>query len=280
MSLQGDKRDESLWSVDLAYARSSCLAKRYPKDQLPASHHAFFHCPSTFPVTTSKIPIFSQTKVDCFYDIIIPTYYHFDAPRWNDHMPFADKRPTLFWRGSTTGGQPRSQADFKLFPRLNLAKWANDHKNNKTLGFSVDVSISAVIQCAHLCSAITEEYGVGPRVELANQLVNRYAIVVEGNTFVSRLASQLGTKSVVLFHTPTFIEWHTERIREWEHYVPFKIDFSDLEEKMQWIVTHQREAEQVALRADALVHKHIRVADMQCYMSLLLLEYQALLHKR
>ncbi len=85
---------------------------------------------------------------------------------------------------------------------------------------------------------------------------------------------------MVLFHTPTFLEWHTERIRPWDHYVPFRLDYSDLAEKMQWIVNHQREAEQVALRAEALVRDHVRLADMKCYTALLLLEYQALLHKK
>jgi hypothetical protein len=64
------------------------------------------------------------------------------------------------------------------------------------------------------------------------------------------------------------------------HYVPFRLDFTDLAEKMRWILSHEREAEQIALRAEALVHQHVRLADMKCYTGLLLLEYQQLLHKK
>jgi hypothetical protein len=76
-----------------------------------------------------------------------------------------------------------------------VAKWPNDHTPTATLGYSIDVALADAIQCAHLCNAIVQQYGLGPRVPMDAQMANRYLVVVEGNTFVGRLASQLGTKA-------------------------------------------------------------------------------------
>ena len=62
--------------------------------------------------------------------------------------------------------------------------------------------------------------------------------------------------------------------------MPFMLDFSDLGERMEWVLKHEEEAKQVALRAEALVRDHVRLADMKCYTGLLLLEYQELLFKQ
>ena len=79
---------------------------------LSLSRHLYWHAQQGFCTSRScyssnslQIPIFSQTKIDCFYDIMIPCGYHTNAPRWTDRLSWEQKRNSLFWRGSTTGGR-------------------------------------------------------------------------------------------------------------------------------------------------------------------------------
>ena len=101
---------------------------------------------------------------------------------------------------------------------------------------------------------------------------------LQGNTFSSRLPSQILGNSVVLWHEDqVFIEWQTERIRKWEHFVPFKYDYSDMTERLDWLESHQEEAKEIARRGREQISKHVRLEDMKCYGGLLLIEYQHLL---
>jgi hypothetical protein len=49
------------------------------------------------------MPIFSQAKLECFADILLPLAYHQENS--NSDLPlisWAEKKDVLFWRGSTT----------------------------------------------------------------------------------------------------------------------------------------------------------------------------------
>lgn len=88
--------------------------------------HAFFNRPNAFKVAHELIPIFSESKVSSFQDILFPSMWH-----WNRRIPAAhnrtedmhlpglsqpmydpsadalswnQKQSSLYWRGSTTGG--------------------------------------------------------------------------------------------------------------------------------------------------------------------------------
>ncbi len=235
------------------YNRSKCLRNAYSRDS-----HAFFNCPASFVSVPQKFPIFSQTKLHCFSDILIPSNYHFKGERLSDLIPWSVKKPILFWRGSTTGGMAKSRQDLQYFARFNVVKWAANVTD-------ADVKFSGVVQGNHVSQ-------LGSRVSMTNQLKYKYILVIEGNTFVSRLVSQLGTNSLVLLYRPMFLEWHTERIKAWEHYVPA----TELSDAFTWVKKNDRLAELITVRANELVKKHLRVEDIKCYLALALIEYSKL----
>jgi hypothetical protein len=87
----------------------------------------------------------------------------------------------------------------------------------------------------------------------------------------------LETRSVV-FDNVLFEQWFSQRLRPWIHYVPFNTDPDvDLAANLQWVVDNDAEAKKIADGGYMFARGNLRVADMKCYASLLLMEYANLI---
>lgn len=81
------------------------------------------------------------------------------------------------------------------------------------------------------------------------QLQHKGLIMPEGNDVSSGLKWALLSNSVVLAGPPTATSWAMEALLvPWVHYVPVRQDLTDVEEKMQWIIEHDEEAQYIAKR--------------------------------
>ena len=100
----------------------------------------------------------------------------------------------------------------------------------------------------------------GKRVSIADMLEYKAIIMLEGNDVSSGLKWALYSNSVVMTQRPTLTSWAMEELLEpWVHYVPLADDLSDVHEKMQWILDHDEEAQEIAHRsklwiADLVLH--------------------------
>jgi hypothetical protein len=95
----------------------------------------------------------------------------------------------------------------------------------------------------------------GDRVSIEDMLTYKAIIMLEGNDVSSGLKWALYSNSVVMTQTPTKTSWAMEELLEpWVHYVPLNDDLSDVEEKMQWIIDHDDEAQQIAYRGKLWIH--------------------------
>jgi hypothetical protein len=73
--------------------------------------------------------------------------------------------------------------------------------------------------------------------------------MLEGNDVSSGLKWALFSNSVVMAQSPTKTSWAMEELLEpWKHYIPLADDLSDVEEKMQWVVDNDVEAQEIAQR--------------------------------
>ena len=80
-------------------------------------------------------------------------------------------------------------------------------------------------------------------------------IIIEGNDVASSLKWALYSRSVVMMREPTKTSFAMEELLvPWVHYVPLRSDFSDVREKMQWVITHDEEARKIAERATLFIH--------------------------
>lgn len=254
-----------------------CLRERYGSLEDSTSiayQHQWFHEPLTAEVSTERLPIFSQCKVPCMADIVFPGRYHISGQRINDPYAWDAKRSAVVWRGSTTGAHFTTCTKWDKMCRMRLVEWgANQADDVRARGVHVDIAFTTVQQAYDEAEEyIRSHYRFGDFLSYDQQLECKYLIVVDGNAWASRFVEFLHSNSVV-FYNGLFVEWFSDLVHPWVHYIPFAPDCSDLSEKILWAVEHDEEAKQIAINARLLAESHLRHVDLQCYFALLLIEY-------
>ncbi|KAJ3115238.1 hypothetical protein HK100_001416 [Physocladia obscura] len=279
-----------------ALARSPCFSRELSS---AANAHGYFLGPGSFVTQPRAIPVFSQSKTRCFWDFVVPlagqaTVLRETHGHVNDVVAWEDKKPVLFWRGSTTSGSHSNTTNWRDFHRTRLVRWAQDlgRANPKRVfdagiaipdfsksrpppadQFFIDVGFGAVIQCqSSVCDEIKAEYPPKTLVSFEKTCEFKYLIVVDGNTWPNRLQRYLETNSVILYNG-IFIDWYIWQLEPMVHYVPVAYDFSDLEEKMEWLMNNDDLARKISENARAFIRQKNELTQMQCYSGLMMLEY-------
>lgn len=91
---------------------------------------------------------------------------------------------------------------------------------------------------------------VGKRVDMSLLLQFKGIIMIEGNDVASGLKWALLSQSVVLMPPPKHTSWAMEELLEpWVHYVPLDDFATNVEERMQWILDNDAEAQKISKRA-------------------------------
>jgi hypothetical protein len=155
--------------------------------------------------------------------------------------PWKAKENKLVWRGAYTGlskeklevGNSRKHIrdlsqKFKLDPKMDIGVIqhlvANDHRNTETSEFRFPLS-------------------------QREQLFSKYLLSLEGNDVASGLKWMMLSNSCVLMPNPIIESWFCESLLEpWVHYVPVASDLSDVEEKLEWCLSNDQDAEKIAQR--------------------------------
>ncbi|KAJ3069603.1 capsule-associated protein CAP1, partial [Podochytrium sp. JEL0797] len=293
-------------SMDDIFKASSCFRERFDEVRTDANswdkfdwitgsktlreQHGFLMMPDSFGTRNVFAPIFSQAKIDCHLDIIMPLEYHLEVTAVPVYDPYswAEKKNVLFWRGTTTGGSFKNGAPWEKYPRMKMMDWERQfskkygHKYkgvtfdagkgeeppNKEL--SVDIGLSAVVQTDEVTTEIIRNrYPLKKKVTFEQTKQFKYLIVVDGNTWPSRLQAYLQTNSVVLY-AGIFTDFYNWKLQPWIHFVPIRLDFSDLDEKLKWLMDNDDAARQISENAQKLVRRMAgRRRHIHCYTSLL-----------
>lgn len=238
--------------------------------------HGFFIAPENFIPTNQKLPLFTGATIfECFDDIIIPDELHFT---WHTttltDIPWTNKTFKAVWRGSTTGGGYRTGDghDFKQYHRQRLV--------NACAGIAdCDAKFSAYIQCdPMLCNQMEKEYGPADFVPLNIQLRNKVIIDIDGNTYSARFPLLLSSGSVIL-KAHVFKDFATLHAKPWIHFIPFKMDMSDLQDKIQWAKENDIEVQEIVKNARMLYQEYFTYEGIREYTYHLLKLYSELLIK-
>ncbi|TKX18955.1 hypothetical protein C1H76_8844 [Elsinoe australis] len=271
-----------------------------------ATSHGFFDRPNAFNVIHDLFPIFSQSKMSSFQDILYPSPWywsekvHYDAakdPTWTD------KIANLWWVGSTTGGFSRNggwrrQHRQKLVTKLNALDNAKVMQNRanidrKEIGGEnpewsvkdvqreefkelIDVHFSHIGQCdPGDCDAQREFFEVVKAVDLQNAWKHRFLLDVDGNAFSGRFYAFLKSKSLPV-KMSVFREWHQEWIKPWVHFVPLSLRAEEGLEIVRYLSAEEegrRTAERLAEQGRMWAEKTLRNEDFEVWFFRLLLEY-------
>ena len=84
------------------------------------------------------------------------------------------------------------------------------------------------------------------KIPFVEQSKYKYILHLDGNVAAYRLAKSLLFNSVVLLQETGSRLWFQHLLKPWEHYVPIKDDLSDLIEKINWCINHDKECQNIA----------------------------------
>lgn len=267
-----------------------------------ATSFGFFDRPNAFNLVHDLFPIFSQSKMSSYQDILYPSpWYWYGKVAYDEKrdLSWKEKINSLWWRGSTTGGFSRQggwrrQHRQKLVQKLNALdsatiltdihsrsadsaepSWQPKEVPRKDYEAVVDVHFSHIGQCdPGDCDAMKEAFNVRRPVDQQDAWKYRYLLDIDGNAFSGRFYAFLKSHSLV-FKMAVFKEWHEEWIRPWVHYVPLSLKGDEALEAVRYLSAEEEGKRQAVLMAEnsrEWANKVLRNEDFEAWFFRLLLE--------
>ncbi|GAM90280.1 hypothetical protein ANO11243_083220 [Dothideomycetidae sp. 11243] len=276
-----------------------------------STSHGFFQRPNAFSVTHDLVPVFSQSKMSTYQDIMYPSPWYWSEKVTYDaakDMRWTAKTAQMWWVGSTTGGFSRSngwrQQHRQRFVQkinsldsaqvmLNRASidatkqpisddggenpnWALRTVDRKDFAELMDVHFSHVGQCdPDDCAAMTEFFRIVEPQDFQSAWKYKYLLDMDGNAFSGRFYAFLKSKSLPL-KMSVFREWHEEWIRPWTHFVPLSLKGDEVLETVRYFAAEdegRRTAERLAEQGRMWAEQVLRNEDFEAWFFRLLLEY-------
>lgn len=259
----------------------------------------FFDRPNAFDIVHDLFPIFSQSKISSYQDILYPSPWY-----WADKVPYKEsqdytwenKEDKMYWRGSTTGGFSRDggwrrQHRQRIVQKINALDTTQVYQN-ETVGQDLewhlknvskvdykplfDVYFSSVGQCdAGDCDAQKEFFRIVPGAAQHHAWAYKYLLDIDGNAFSGRFYAFLKSRSLV-FKMAVFREWHEEWLKPWVHYIPLGMGGEEYVEAVRYFDREEEgrvQAVRVAEAGREWAGKVLRNADLEVWFFRLLLEY-------
>lgn len=136
-------------------------------------------------------------------------------------VPWEQKQSKAFWRGKSTGDTLDSEP-YNLRTKVVRALQENP---NADVQFGQDTSIQTFLNY-------------------------KYLLVLDGTCIASSLHWTFASGSVPILVTHPGNEWWFKRyIEPMKHYVPVNYDLSDLDDKLNWLLTYDDKAQEIATNA-------------------------------
>lgn len=172
-------------------------------------------------------------------------------------IPWEDKTTErLFWRGRNTGAYHSTSTPWKGTHRIRLvgmganytgvttvlappdAMQGKNVRDAATATASSDLTarymdmgfVNIPLQCDEddgTCEEIANTYPSVEYVQSEDSDRYKYVVDIDGNAWSARFQRLMMSGSLV-FKSTIIPEWWTDRIQPWVHYVPIKVDYSDL----------------------------------------------------
>jgi hypothetical protein len=205
----------------------------------------------------------SQSIKDNNLDILIPSADEWKSIKIYENISiikWKDKKPIGFFRGSATGcGQT-----IETNKRIHLAdisyKWSKTTDKNNLL----DCALSALTKRIRLykqfigISDVNKyNYLVGSFVNMEDQLKYKYIFNIEGNAQAYRYATEFRKQAVILNVESDYHMWFEPLLKENKNIVTIKGNYSNLEEKLQYLRENDDIAKKIANNGYKFSKKYI-----------------------
>jgi hypothetical protein len=163
--------------------------------------------------------------------------------RW---VRWRERRPSAIWRGQLTGMLSTTPThDWSWLPRVNLCAVAESIVHSDAIDARL-TQIQGYINMNFGDRLVGVDRYLGDRIEPVDLLKYRYMIDIDGwaNAW-SGLFQKLLTGSAVLKVESQngYRQWYYDRLEPWVHYVPVKPDLSDLDDRLEFVLSNDEEAQ-------------------------------------
>ncbi|KAL9137916.1 MAG: hypothetical protein Q9175_000871 [Cornicularia normoerica] len=263
--------------------------------------HGFFNRPNAFNIVHDLFPIFSQSKISSFQDILYPSPWYWSnkvAYDQSDDYPWDSKEDKLYWRGSTTGGFSRNGGWRRQHRQLFVEKinaldntmvlenqspepgsfveWKIKERPRTDFKTLIDVHFAHVGQCdPGDCGAQKEFFDIAKPDKQHDAWRYKYLLDIDGNAFSGRFYAFLKSMSLV-YKMAVFREWHEEWLRPWVHYIPLGLKGDEYVESVRYFNNEpdgKIQAPKLAIQGREWAGKVLRNEDFEVWFFRLLIEY-------
>ncbi|KAJ5911850.1 uncharacterized protein N7473_001153 [Penicillium subrubescens] len=213
--------------------------------------HGLLISPASFKVSQELIPVFSQSALAGFSDILFPSPWNYmdkieyKPSKEHPDPEFAQKDNSLYWVGSTSEGYSRFN-EWKGMPRQRFSHLINNNTHSqvsvllpagkdqyqykimdgsapgKELNLRTDVHIADPITRCGDCDTQRDELGTRSWVNFQAHWSHRFLFDLDGAGFSGRFLPFLQSHSLPL-RTGLFRQWFDSRVISWLHFVPVDI---------------------------------------------------------
>ncbi|KAH7065622.1 hypothetical protein B0J12DRAFT_561792 [Macrophomina phaseolina] len=267
-----------------------------------SSSFGFFERPNAFSIVQELYPVFSQSKVSTFQDILFPSpWYWWGKVQYveSNDMPWHAKLDRLHWRGSTTGGFSRAHgwkhhhrqhvvermnmagevsilSELENEPQQNSSRWMPKKASQSKYLDMIDVRFSHVGQCdPEDCEEQRKAFDIAEEEDQQEVWHSKHLLDMDGNAFSGRFYAFLQSKSVV-YKISLFREWHVDWLQPWLHYVPLSLRGGEWTEVLRFMSEEDQGRMISRWLADSGRHfaRHtLRNMDLEVWLFRVLLEY-------
>ncbi|GAA4902903.1 glycosyl transferase family 90 [Mucilaginibacter defluvii] len=166
----------------------------------------------------------------------------------DDKVPFEQKKDILIGRGVVT--QPHRIKFMEMYFDSALCNLGQVNSNGGNIAW------------------------LKPKIGIDEHLQYKFVLSLEGNDVATNLKWIMSSNSVAVMPGPRYETWFMEgRLIPNVHYIHIKDDFSDLEERLQYYITHPAEAREIALNANNYVKQFFDKAKEDMISLLVLQKY-------
>jgi hypothetical protein len=192
--------------------------------------------------------------------------------KWEWHQ----KIGKLFWRGTPWDGKHFGMYSFDNWTRLPRGRLVAESKKYSQL---IDAAFSEYpSHCARQdISRCVAEMGKIQFVPWEEVFHYKYQMIIDGVTCTFPATYwKLLSGSLCLKQESDDIQFYSDELIAWIHYVPVKHDLSDLKEKIIWAKTHDAQAQEIAVNAKNFAQTHLMPSQMLLYCYKVLCKYASL----
>ncbi|KAL1961335.1 hypothetical protein VTO42DRAFT_63 [Malbranchea cinnamomea] len=260
------------------------------------NHFGLFDRPNAVDLVQDLFPIFSESKVSSYQDILYPSPWYWAGKVSYEperDLDWDSKKDQLYWRGSTTGGYSRAGgwrrhhrqvfvkninglSDTKILEKDYWGSWNVKEVPRPRYKDLFNVSFSHVGQCdPDDCNAQSNFFNIVDPEPREEAWKYKYVLDIDGNAFSGRFYAFLLSNSLV-YKCAIFREWHNEWLQPWVHFVPLSINGDDHFESVRYFAQEEEgqiRAMHLAELSQQWARKALRNEDLEVWFFRLLLEY-------